>query len=378
VRDWVNGGRWGQPPWVIDFRPKRQKIPDQLDFAVVGGGFTGLAAAAWLRRCDPTQSVGVFEAESIGAGSSGHTGGMALGETASGDLPGLGDVLHGLQSILRELDVQCDLVLPGAWEIGRNNGLKNSAIRWKDSGDLKVVREVPGGSVDPGKMVSGLAEAAEKRGALIFKNAPVVEMSQKDAVVLQVRESQVRARCALIATNAESLELSGFAERAEPKFTLAVATEPLKPERIAELGLGGGQPFYTVDLPYLWGRVFQKNKLIFGSGLVHLKNWRELMKLDVAKGEAAELMNNLEKRVRGLHPELRDIRLSHRWGGPILIANKWQPVFQRHPRNKGVIVLGAYSGHGVALSVYLGAWAAEAMLGKRNLPEWNPEEDPAD
>jgi glycine/D-amino acid oxidase-like deaminating enzyme len=36
-----------------------------------------------------------------------------------------------------------------------------------------------------------------------------------------------------------------------------------------------------------------------------------------------------------------------------------------------VIVLGAYSGHGVAQSVYLGAWAAEAMLGRRELPDWS-------
>jgi len=131
-------------------------------------------------------------------------------------------------------------------------------------------------------------------------------------------------------------------------------------------------------LPYLWGRVFQRNRVIFGSGLVHLNDWRELMKLDVTKGETAELMSNLESRVRGLHSVLRDVRLSHRWGGPILIADKWQPIFQKHPRNKSAIVLGAYSGHGVALSVYLGAWAAEAMLGKRNLPDWNPEENPED
>ncbi len=55
---------------------------------------------------------------------------------------------------------------------------------------------------------------------------------------------------------------------------------------------------------------------------------------------------------------------------PILIADKWEPVFRRHTHLRDVIVLGAYSGHGVALSVYLGAWAAEAMLGKRNLPQW--------
>jgi glycine/D-amino acid oxidase-like deaminating enzyme len=73
-------------------------------------------------------------------------------------------------------------------------------------------------------------------------------------------------------------------------------------------------------------------------------------------------MSGLERRVHGLHPVLRDVRLSHRWGGPILIADKCQPVFMRHSGSKNAIVLGAYSGHGVAQSVYLGAWAAEAML----------------
>ena len=121
-------------------------------------------------------------------------------------------------------------------------------------------------------------------------------------------------------------------------------------------------------------RVRQPNTVFIAGGTTLI----DLMKLNVERGETAELMKGLEARVRGLHPALRDVRLSHRWGGPILIADKWQPIVQQHPRNKSAIVLGAYSGHGVALSVYLCAWAAEAMLGKRNLPDWNPEENPED
>jgi glycine/D-amino acid oxidase-like deaminating enzyme len=45
-------------------------------------------------------------------------------------------------------------------------------------------------------------------------------------------------------------------------------------------------------------------------------------------------------------------------------------VFDRHPASGSGIVLGAFGGHGVALSVYLGTWAAETMLGLRNLPAW--------
>ena len=102
---------WGTPPWRVDFRPPATPLPKSVDVAIIGGGFTGLAAAAWLRRVDPGLSVAVFEAGRIGHGASGRTGGMVLGETAAGDKPGLGDVLAGFPKILRALEVECDLAL---------------------------------------------------------------------------------------------------------------------------------------------------------------------------------------------------------------------------------------------------------------------------
>src|SRR3981081_30667 len=303
--------RWGLPPWTIDFHSEQQALLEEVEFAVVGGGFTGLAATAWLRHLEPNRRVALFECSRIGAGSSGHTGGMALSETAAGDLPGLGDVLAGFSGILRELQVYCDLRLPGALEIGRQGVLPNSPIAWNDSGTLGVTREVPGGTIDPGKMLSGLAQAASKRGAIIFENAPVENLSMEDSPVLNVHGKLMRARCVLLATNAESLELSGLAGRAQPKFTLAVRPEPCAPEQMSSLALAQGKPFYTVDLPYLWGRVFDENRVVFGSGLVHLEDWRELLTLNVAEGQAAELLADLEKRVRDLHPALRSVRLGH-------------------------------------------------------------------
>jgi glycine/D-amino acid oxidase-like deaminating enzyme len=46
------------------------------------------------------------------------------------------------------------------------------------------------------------------------------------------------------------------------------------------------------------------------------------------------------------------------------------PVFKHHLKSKNIIALGGYSGHGVALSVYLGRWAADVLAGKRTLPSW--------
>jgi glycine/D-amino acid oxidase-like deaminating enzyme len=67
---------------------------------------------------------------------------------------------------------------------------------------------------------------------------------------------------------------------------------------------------------------------------------------------------------------MKTVKVTHRWGGPILITKKFLPIFRRHSKNKNVMVLGGYSGHGVALSVYLGRRAAESMISGTALPNW--------
>lgn len=361
---------WGKPPWKIDFVPPPADFPEEADFAVVGGGFTGLAAGAWLRRTDPSKSVVLLEASRIGAGASGRTGGIVLTETAGGDLHGLGDVLAGLQDILKKLEVECDLRLPGVWEVGRTGKNRQSPIEWSDSGRVVVVDEYPGGSLDPGKLVGGLARAADRLGAKIFEESPVRSAEWGDVAVLKLDRGVLRAKKVLFATNALSLELSGFGELAEPRLTLAVASEPLREDHLEAIGMADRKPFYTVDLPYLWGRVCKDNSLVFGSGLVAAEESRDLGTVSITSGESARLVHSLEARVRGLHPALKKIHFTHRWGGPILFRESWLPVLDWHPHSRNAILVGAYAGHGVALSCYFGAWAAEAFLGGRELPRW--------
>jgi len=404
-------GNWGKTPWTIDFRTKRSRLPERVDVAIVGGGFTGLTAAAMVKRLAPEKTVLLLEAERVGNGASGRTGGMVLAETAAGDLPGLGDVLRGYRRILRELGVQADLALPGVWEVARGprsmegkpvRAMKRSAIEWNDFGTVRAVAKVPGGSVNPGKVVAGLARAAEKAGAQIAERATVGRIEFGEQARLHVRRSGkssargtvISAARVLRATNAGSVELGeklfGGPEPAEPKLTFALATSPIGKKKIAAIGLGSGRPFYTVDLPYLWGRQTSDGRLIFGSGLVPgfgeslraesrkqkaaefdgARLWKGLEKVNVRTGEAARRLESLKKRVRGLHPALEKVRVTHRWGGPILITKQFMPVFRRHPKSERVVVAGGYSGHGVALSVYLGAWAAEYLLGRRELPNW--------
>ena len=387
---------WGVPPWTVNFRPVPGPLPDRVDFAVVGGGFTGLSAAAWLGRLEPGKSVLVLEASALGEGASGRTGGLALEDTAAGPLPGLGDVLAGYKKMLGTLRIDSGLELPGVYELGRSNPAKDSPICWSDSGDLRVVRTVPGGAVDPGKVVAGLARAAEKAGARIIERAEVQAIECTNPPCLCVRrkvrgciqQEKIRASQILLAVNAFSLGLSGLRGSTQSKLTLAMATAPLSLSQLKTIGLSSRRPFYTVDLPYLWGRLLDSNGLVFGAGLVPApatiaslfgKPARErspdyaapnLYRFNVRKGEAAESFRWLEDRVRHLHPALESVRITHRWAGPILFTERMRPVFRRHPRSKNVMVLAGYNGHGVALSAYLGRWAAEVLLDCRSLPPW--------
>ena len=407
---------WGEAPWKIAFRSKPMTLPEHVDFAVVGGGFAGLSAAVWLARLARKKTVLLLEAERVGNGASGRTGGMVLAQTAAGDLPGLGDVLRGYRRILRDLRVDAELQTPGVWEVARHEKsmegrkvrpLKNSPIDWEDSGRVRAVSKVPGGSVNPGKVVSGLARAAARAGVQIVEEAEAVRMDFSDPVRLyverklkrgvrkRVEKKIVTAKKVLLATNAGSREMAGkiYASKdsSEPRLTFAIATAPLTKKQIAALGMDSGRPFYSVDFPYLWGRMLKNDGMIFGSGLVPafgnflredavraksakarvMKLWGGLERFDVRRGQPAARLRSLEKRVRLLHPVLKGVRITHRWGGPILTTKDFMPTFRAHPRNKNVAVLGGFSGHGVALSVYLGHRAAEHFLGKRRLPRWH-------
>src|SRR5215475_1619021 len=281
-----NKQNWGRAPWKIAFRARTTRLPDHVDVAIVGGGFAGLTAAAYVKRGDPKKSVLLLEAGRFGNGASGRTGGMALAQTAAGDLPGLGDVLGGYKKILRDLGVKADLDLRGVWEIARGERsmegkritrMKNSPIDWSDSGRVRVVKLVTSGTVNPGKVVAGLARAAAKAGAVLAENARVVRMEFGTPVFLQVEVSLgrkilkgiVTADRVLLATNAGSIhkEILGEENSAEPKLTFALATAPLTKKQIAAIGMQSGRPFYTVDLPYLWGRLLKTGGMIFGAGL---------------------------------------------------------------------------------------------------------------
>jgi glycine/D-amino acid oxidase-like deaminating enzyme len=172
----------------------------------------------------------------------------------------------------------------------------------------------------------------------------------------------------VFATNAFSLPLLGLQDWAGGVHTIAVATEPLADAVFDAMGWASRTPFYTLDLPYLWGRVTADGRAVIGAGLI---GRGDVEKARVDTAEATHLFDGLERRIRGLHPCLHHIRITHRWMGPICFTRDSRPVIASLDAEGRVLLATGYSGHGVALSVRVGKLLAAVLAGQSRLPTWS-------
>lgn len=363
---------WGEPVWSCPIPVTPHALPDdwRVDVAIVGAGFTGLATAYYVLQHSPSLRVVVFEAQQVGAGASGRTGGLVLEDTAVGPLPGVEDCVATLQELVSSQQIACDLHVDGCWEIGRLGGHPSSPIQWVDHGTLQVVNFIPGGAFDPRKFLAGMAALIQQAGGHIIEQAPVtgLDITSRGGVRLAVGGNIVSAERVVFATSAFCLPLLGLQDMAGGVHTIAVATEPLADAVFKTMGWATRTPFYTLDLPYLWGRVTADGRAVMGAGLV---GRGEVERARVDSAEAVRLFNGLEPRIRGLHPALHDVRITHRWMGPICFTNDGNPIIASLDDDRRVLVATGYSGHGVALSVRVGKLLAAVLAGEGDLPTWS-------
>jgi gamma-glutamylputrescine oxidase len=357
---------WGEAPWRIDAAVPRAPLPEHADVAVVGAGFTGLATA--LRCARPGAAVHVFEADALGSGASGRSGGIALEGTAIGALAGADACLAALAELAAQHGIDCDLELGGCWTIRHVRGAEPPAPRWPDADGSWIVLDErePGGALDPGKLVAGLARAALRAGVALHERAPLEAIEPGAPVRLRVGGRALTAERAVLATNAF---LPGFLPGAgiRPALTLAIATAPLARGVLEGVGLGA-QPFYTLDLPYLWGRATREGRLVIGAGLAFDPADR-VERVAIGRDDVRAALDRVVARVRGLHPGLARVAVTHAWGGPIAFRGEGAPVLAEIA--PGVLAAGACAGHGVALSATLAEIASRWVReGSGALPAW--------
>ncbi len=367
----------------------------EVDVAVIGAGLTGLSSALALRR--DGLSVALLEARYAGFGASGRNAGH-LTSAIGKDLPSLlrlqgreraklllGLVQRGIHCVeerIREHSIDCDYEPVGtvvtAVHRRQHARLERAARAAQDLGvcgellDAAALdaRAIPrfatlgwfeplGGVLDPGRYLLGLRRAALAAGAELFEQTPVLALEDAERVLVRTPGGRVRARFAVLATNAYTPEL-GRLRRAGLRLQVQLfRSEPLSDAQRARLGWSGREGLYTAHEELESYRWTADGRILGGAKFVRAGFGRSRL-ADVDARTSARL----EAVFRARFPELGDLAIREHWGGPIFLALDFLPRVGRGGRHGNVLHALAWAGHGIPLASYAGEMLADLIGGR--------------
>ncbi|HEX4346201.1 MAG TPA: FAD-dependent oxidoreductase [Vicinamibacterales bacterium] len=347
----------GVPPWDPVVLPPRASLPESADVVIVGGGLTGLLVATAMAR--PWRDVVVIE-QAFGSGATARSGGVVLGDTSAGPALDFMGCEESFRQWIGAHAVHCDLQWHGCLELARNSALPSAPVDWHDQGSIRLVRRVNGGVLDPAKLLGAVMAIAYQAGAKLVNRVSVHNVVPgRSGIIVRTNDGTIAARKVVMATDAM---LAPTEPRRDPweerALTVAIQTDPVSASVIARLGLEANLPFYTDDMPLLWGRVMPDLSLLIGRELVPggFDTPAELMSAIVSSAGALLL-----DRARRLHPALADVVLKRAWGGPIASTKTGTPAVLADHTIPGVTWAGGYGGQGIAQSFRVAQLVAESI-----------------
>jgi glycine/D-amino acid oxidase-like deaminating enzyme len=358
-----------------------------VDLVIIGGGFTGCAAA--LAAAQAGARVCLLEANTIGHGGSGRNVGLvnaglwlppddilaALG-TEEGErlLAHLGDAPSRVFDLIARHGIACEATRAGTLHCAHSaSGLEDlrnrfrqqnrlgAPVRLLDAGDTAARTGSPvfhgalfdprAGTIQPLAYVRGLARAAAAAGARIVENAPVRRMQHTgSAWVVDAPFGTVTAPRLLLATNAYHAGRETGVERPGghvPVHYFQVATAPLSDADRAGI-LAGGEGCWDTALVMSSFRLDRAGRLIVG-GIGNLD------------GPGGRIHAGWARRkIRDLFPNLHVPAIDHSWCGRIAMTGDHIPKIRRIGPD-GYACFG-YSGRGIGPGTVFGTLAAKALL----------------
>ncbi|MEE4015573.1 FAD-binding oxidoreductase [Roseibium sp. FZY0029] len=365
-------------------------VSGHYDVAIIGAGFTGLAAARQLAKTGA--KVVVLESERVGFGASGRNGGhlnnglahsylgakAQLGkERAIALYKALDDSIDTIEALIAEEGIDCDFRRSGKLKlaskpkhfeaIARNFEALNkecdpdTALLTAEDLKSEVGSPFHGAMLSRksavmhmGRYVVGLAEAAARHGAVIFEDAAVSDHSEANGIhTVRTSRGEVTAADVILATGAYTTQnFSYFRRRIIAVGSFLIATRPLTESEAAAVMPGNRTCVNTMNIGNYW-RLSPENRLIFG-GRAKFSATSD-QRSDSTSGEI--LRESMER----IFPQLKGIDIDYCWGGLV------DMTADRYPRSgfhEGLWYAMGYSGHGAQLSTQLGMMVADAILGR--------------
>lgn len=380
---------------------ERVAVPESVDVAIVGGGFTGLSAARAL--ASRGARVAVIEMHHVGWGASSRNGGMVLTGLkvpASALAANFGverarrlfdaslASIDCVERIAKEEAIDCDFVRCGHAEVACKrrhfDAMRKEAeallMTYAHLVDVVERRDITrvvasdayygavvdptSAGINPARFAVGLANAAKRRGAIVIEEAlaSAVQRTSKNAnagFTVLTTHGATHAQHVLIATGAYTVAPRAIRRRVIAVGSFVIATEPLD-EQTAKTLIPGGRMIFDSNNFLHYYRLTPDRRLLFGGRAAFFPaNDRTIR-------DSAEI---LRRGMVGAFPQLAQTKVEYAWGGSIDFAFDMLP--HAGVQNGLHYALG-YAGHGVAMATYLGERVAAAILGDMKIEDALP------
>ena len=349
------------------------------DVAIVGAGYTGLWTAYYLLERDPTLRIAIVEAEIAGFGASGRNGGWcsALFPVT---LPTLADeVGHdraiaqyaAMQGSVDEVgrviaaeDINADFARGGTIVLARSKPqmarARAEVAEHAEFGfdldlldaDVATARlaatDVLGATytphcaaIQPARLARGLADVVAARGARLFERTRATAIAPHE---VRTERGTVRADVIIRATEGYTAQLAGHRRELAPVYSLIIATEPLPDAMWDDIGLRERETFSDFRHLIIYGQRTADGRMVFGG---RGAPYHFASRITPGYDQVSAVFAALHETLTDLFPVLRDVRITHRWGGPLGIARDWHASVGLDGTT-GMGWAGGYVGDGVS------------------------------
>jgi gamma-glutamylputrescine oxidase len=393
---WANALPAANPPLTQDLA---------VDVAIIGGGFTGLSAAYYLKKILPSQEVAVLEAERCGNGASARNGAMMLTMTDdrfmvwSGE-PELDNLIYELtvenirrlQKLSAEMGLDADIEQNGALQVfntkrdaeaGREyfEKIKPQGLPFEYWDRAQVFESIgtsfyegglfdPGsGQLHPGKLVALFKAAAEAAGARIFEGTTVVHVEEDGQLRLTTADGKtVRANEVILATNAFTSKLGYLRRVVAPFFDYVGITAPLSDTTLAATGWRKRIPFNDSRTEVFYLGLTKDGRIHIGGGLADYEFNNGVEEPTRATKRYEELRAELQR----IYPKLAGVPFEVCWSGAVDMSLDQTPAVGQMGKHENIFYALGFSGHGVNLTSVFGRVLADLIAGHAAEWSWLP------